>query len=181
MKPNYTKNLVICAACVALCVVLPIAFHAVPNAGGIFLPMHIPVLLCGMMCSWPFGLACGLLGPLLSSLITGMPNAAMLPGMMVECAVYGAVTGIMMRLVRTKKLWLDLYISMITAMLLGRTVAGFAKAWILAPGTPPFAWVTTSLITGIPGICIQLVLLPTLVIALTHARLLSPRYVPEIK
>lgn len=176
MKMTYTKKLVICAACIALCVVLPMAFHAIPNAGQVILPMHIPVLLCGLMCPWPYGFACGLLGPLLSSLTTGMPPAAMLPSMMVECAVYGGIAGVMMRYVRTKKSWLDLYISMLTAMVAGRVVAGLAKAWIFTPGTAPFAWVTTSLVTGIPGIAIQLVLLPILVTALTHAKLLPKRY-----
>ena len=176
MKLSYAKRIVLSAACIALCVVLPMAFHSFPNGGSVFLPMHIPVLLCGLMCSWPYGLMCGLLGPALSSLVTGMPAAAMLPSMMIECAVYGGVSGLMMRLVHTKKSWLDLYISMITAMILGRVVAGLAKAWIFTPGTAPFAWVTTSLVTGIPGICIQLILLPILVVALTHAKLLPARY-----
>ena len=176
MKMSYTKKIVICAACIALCVVLPMAFHSIPNAGQVILPMHIPVLLCGLICPWPYGFTCGLLGPLLSSVITGMPPAAMLPSMMVECAVYGAVSGIMMRFVRTKKGWLDLYISMITAMAVGRVVAGLAKAWIFTPGTAPFAWVTTSLVSGIPGIVIQLVLLPLLITALTQAKLLNKRY-----
>ena len=176
MKYSPIKKLVITAVCIALCVVLPMVFHSFPNGGSIFLPMHIPVLLCGLMCSCPYGLVCGLLGPALSSVNTGMPPAAMLPSMMVECAIYGCVAGLMMEFVRTKKLYLDLYISMITAMLAGRVVAGLVKAWILTPGVAPFAWVTTSLVEGIPGIVIQLVLLPTLVFALMKARLLPQRY-----
>ena len=138
--------------------------------------MHIPVILCGLICGYPFGFACGLLGPALSSLLTGMPLAPMLPSMMVECAVYGFVTGLMMNLVRTKKLILDLYISMLTAMVLGRFLAGLANAWIFSPGTAPFAWVTGSLVTGIPGIVIQLALIPLLVFSLTKAKLLPWRY-----
>ena len=176
MNLSHTKRLVLTAVCAALCVVLPMAFHAFPGGGNIFLPMHIPVLLCGMICSWPYGLACGIIGPLLSSLLTQMPPAAVLPGMLVECAVYGLVTGLMLRFVRTGKVYADLYISMITAMLLGRVAAGFAKGLLFAPGTPLFAWVTTSLVEGIPGICIQLVLLPLLVSALTRAKLLPQRY-----
>ncbi len=175
MKITYTKRIVLTAACIALCVVLPMAFHAFPNGGSVFLPMHIPVLLCGLMCSWPFGFLCGLLGPLLSSLITGMPPAAFLPPMMVECAVYGAVTGLMMLLVRTRHSFLDLYISMLTAMIAGRVVAGLAKALIFTPGVSPFAWVTTSLVEGIPGIAIQLVLIPLVVSALIRAKLLPER------
>lgn len=176
MKLSNTKRMVLTALCAALCVVLPMAFHAFPGGGTVFLPMHIPVLLCGLMCSWPYGLICGLLGPALSCLLTQMPPVAYLPSMMVECAVYGCVAGIMMRLVHTKSVYADLYISMGTAMIMGRVVAGFAKAFIFAPGTPIFAWVTTSLAEGIPGILVQLVLLPTIVYALQRSRLLPARY-----
>ena len=113
---------------------------------------------------------------LLSSIITGMPPAAMLPSMMVECGVYGLVTGLMMKFIRTGKLLPDLYISMLTAMALGRIVSGLAKALIFTPGTAPFAWVTTSLVSGIPGIVIQLVLMPLVIFALTRARLIPVRY-----
>lgn len=175
MKMTYVKRLVFTAVCAALCLVLPMAFHSVPNAGTIFLPMHIPVLLCGLICGWPFGFICGLLGPAISSL-TGMPPLAMLPSMMVECGVYGLVSGLMMRFVRTKNTYADLYISMGTAMVLGRVVAGLAKALVFSPGTAPFAWVTTSLVTGIPGIIIQLVVMPAVIFALTRARLIPQRY-----
>lgn len=180
MKLSPIKRLVTTAVCVALCVVLPMVFHSFPGGGNVFLPMHIPVLLCGLMCSWPYGLACGLLGPALSSLITGMPPAAILPSMMVECAVYGCVSGAMMEIIRTKKVYLDLYISMVIAMLAGRVIAGLAKSLIFTPGVAPFAWVTTSLVEGIPGVVIQLVLLPTLVFALMKARLIPQRYPKEL-
>lgn len=171
------KRMVTAAICVSMCVVLPIAFHSIPNAGTILLPMHIPVLLCGLLCGWPYGLVCGLLGPFISS-FTGMPPLSVLPSMMVECGMYGLVTGLGMKFVRTGKTTADLYISMITAMILGRIVAGLAKALIFTPGVAPFAWVTTSLVAGIPGIVIQLVVMPTLVLSLTKAKLIPKRY-PE--
>lgn len=180
MKMSYAKKIVFTAVCIALCVVLPMAFHAIQNAGQIFLPMHIPVLLCGLMCGWPFGFICGLLGPVLSSLLTGMPPAAMLPSMMVECAAYGCVTGLMMKFVHTGKTVPDLYIGMVVAMVLGRVLAGLAKSLIFSPGTAPFAWVTTSLVAGIPGIVIQLILIPLVVMALTRAKLLPQRYPKEV-
>lgn len=170
------KKMVFTAVSAALCLVLPMAFHAIPNAGQVILPMHIPVLLCGLVCGWPYGGVCGLIGPLLSSVITGMPPAAMLPGMMVECAVYGFTAGLLMKYVRTGKNMSDLYISLVSAMAAGRIAAGFAKAWIFTPGISPFAWVTTSLVAGIPGIVIQLVLMPLVVTALTRARLIPGRY-----
>ena len=176
MKLSSVKKLVFTAVCAALCLVLPMAFHSIPNGGSIFLPMHIPVLLCGLICSWPYGLICGALGPFLSSIATGMPPAAMLPSMMVECATYGAVAGLLMRYIRTGSATGDLYISLGSAMILGRVVSGLAKAWIFTPGAAPFAWVTTSLITGIPGIIIQLVIMPAILFALTRAKLIPIRY-----
>ena len=170
------KKLVMTAVCAALCLVLPMAFHAIPNAGSVILPMHIPVLLCGLICGWPYGFVCGLLGPLLSSILTQMPPAAMLPSMMVECAAYGCITGLMMKFVYTGRPLADLYISMVTAMLVGRVISGLAKSLIFAPGTAPFAWVTTTLVMGLPGISIQLVLMPAVILSLTRARLIPPRY-----
>ena len=64
-------------------------------------------------------------------------------------------------------------------MVLGRVLSGLAKSLIFAPGTAPFAWVSTSLVAGIPGILIQLVLIPLVVMSLTRAKLLPQRYVKE--
>ena len=119
MQLSATKKLVFCAICVALCVVLPMAFHAL-GSGTVFLPMHVPVLLCGLVCTWPYGVVCGLLGPLLSSVLTGMPAAAVLPSMMAELAVYGLVTALVMRLVHTGRLYGDLYIALCCAIPCGR-------------------------------------------------------------
>lgn len=176
MPISSVKKLVFTAVCAALCLVLPMAFHAIPNAGQVMLPMHIPVLLCGLVCGWPYGALCGLAGPFLSSVITAMPPAAMLPSMLVECAVYGFVSGVLMKYVRTGRSAADLYISLISAMAAGRIAAGFAKAWIFTPGISPFAWVTTSLVTGIPGVVLQLAVLPLVVAALSRARLIPNRY-----
>ncbi len=171
------KKAIITAVCMALCVVLPLAFHAVPNAGSIYLPMHIPVLLCGLICGWGYGLACGIVGPLLSSLFTGMPPAAVLPAMVIELAVYGVIAGLGMLLIRTKKVTADLYISLVLAMLTGRIVAGAARALIFAVGETTMAtWATSYFITSLPGIVIQLILIPAIVIALERARLIPRRY-----
>ena len=88
-----TKQLVLAALCVALGVVLPVAFHSIPNAGSVLLPMHIPVLLCGLVCGPVYGLLSGILTPLLSSMITGMPPMAYLPGMLCELSAYGLAAG----------------------------------------------------------------------------------------
>lgn len=173
---SHIKRLVLTAVCAALCVVVPMSFHAIPNGGQVFLPMHIPVLLCGMLCGWPYGLVCGLLGPLLSSLLTSMPSPAALPGMLVECAVYGCFSGLLLRYVRAGSLYADLYISLAPAMLAGRVISGIVKALILSPGISLTAWATASFVTGLPGIAIQLALVPALVLGLERAKLIPKRY-----
>lgn len=170
------KKLTLTSVCAALCVVLPIAFHSIPNAGTIFLPMHIPVLICGMICGWPYGLVCGLMGPLLSSAITGMPPVAMLPAMMVECGAYGAVSGLVLKVLRTGKTYGDLYIALVVAMIAGRVISGIAKALIFSPGLAMSAWVASSFVTALPGIVIQLVFLPGVVAMLMKAKVIPQRY-----
>lgn len=170
MNYNGTRQLVISALCVALGVALPFAFHAVPKGGSIFLPMHIPVLLCGLLCGWPFGLACGILTPLLSSLLTGMPPAAYLPSMMCELATYGLIASLLMRAAPTKNRVLGVYLPLIGAMLAGRAVYGVLSALIFAPGKFTMAaFVAGAFVTALPGIVIQLILLPVLVLALEKA------------
>jgi hypothetical protein len=174
---SVVKKSIITAVCLALCVILPQAFHAIPNAGSVYLPMHLPILLCGLICGWPFGLLCGLAGPALSTLFTGMPPAAYLPAMLVECVVYGLMAGLMMKVIRTGKIYVDLYASLIIAMLSGRIVAGIAKALIFAKGNITMgAWATSYFVTSLPGILIQIVLIPTIVFALMKARLIPLRY-----
>jgi niacin transporter len=169
-----TKRLILAGLCVALGIVLPLAFHSVANAGSIFLPMHIPVLLCGLICGWPYGLACGVITPLLSSLITGMPPVAFLPSMLFELAVYGLVSGLLMRAIKTKKLVVDLYLSLIGAMLAGRLVFGLANALIFRAGQYSLpVWTSAAFITALPGILIQLAIIPALVLALKKAKLIT--------
>lgn len=180
-KMSVVKKSILTAVCIALCVVLPQAFHAVgASSGQIFLPMHIPVLLCGLICGAPYGLLCGLAGPLLSSLMTAMPSAPALPGMMVECAAYGFAAGLVMRLLHTKSTYADLYLSLLAAMLFGRVISGVTKALIFSAGEYTIAaWVASSFVTALPGIIIQLILLPSIVFALMKAKLIPQRYIPK--
>ncbi len=175
-KTGAVRRLTMCAACIALCVVLPMAFHAIPNAGQVMLPMHIPVLLCGMLCGAPYGAVCGLLGPFLSHAITGMPLAPVLPSMMAECAAYGFCTALGLRFVRTGSTYRDLYIALLAAMLLGRIVSGVVKALTLSGGYALNAWLMASFVTALPGIAVQLTLLPLLVRTLMRARVIPERY-----
>ncbi len=169
-----TKQLTFTALCVALGIVLPMTLHAVPSGGSIFLPMHIPVLLCGLICGWPFGLLCGLATPFLSSLLTGMPPMAYLPSMLCELAVYGLVAGLILKFVRTKSTIVDLYIALVGAMLAGRFAAGVLNALIFNVGKYSMEiWVTGMFVKALPGIIIQLVLLPVVVQALMKAKVVT--------
>lgn len=176
-KLSYVKKAIITAACIALCVVLPMAFHAIPNSGIIYSPMHIPVLLCGLICGGAFGLLCGVAGTALSSVLVGMPPIPYLPSMLIELAVYGLVAGLMMQVVHTKKLYIDLYISLVVALLVGRVIAGLSQALIFSPGSYSLAaWTSAYFVMAWPGIVLQLVLLPTVVFALERAKLIPGRY-----
>lgn len=165
-------NLVVAALCIAIGVVLPIAVHGIPNAGSVLLPMHLPVLLCGLLCGPVYGLGCGLLTPLMSSLITGMPGPAYLPSMICELAVYGLIAGLLIYFVHTGNKTADLYISLAGAMLAGRIIYGIVNALIFRAGEYSMSiWLTASFVTALPGIVIQLVLLPLIVLGLRKAKL----------
>lgn len=163
------QKLTATALCVAMGLLLPQLFHAI-GAGAVFLPMHIPVLLCGFICGAPFGALCGLVTPLLSSLITGMPP--MFPtcaAMMLELAAYGALTG----LLYGKKL--NVYLSLVGAMLGGRVVSGIANALFMGMAGRAYgfqAFLAASFVTALPGILLQLILVPVLVLALSKAQLI---------
>lgn len=167
---NKTKKLIATALCITLGVVLPQVFHFIPNAGQVILPMHIPVLLCGLLCGPILGMVCGLLTPLLSSFITGMPMPAFLPNMMAELLVYGLVAGIVYKLVKSRNEIANIYISLISAMILGRVVYGILNALIFSVGKYSLSiWITSLFVTAVPGIIIQLVFIPAIVFALKKA------------
>lgn len=166
------------AVCIALCYVLPLAFHAL-GLGSVFSPMHIPVLLCGMVCGWGYGLFCGIAGPVLSSVLSGMPSAVGLITMVPELAVYGIVSGMMMKLVRTGKLSADLYLSLVAAMLLGRIAGGIASALFYMGTGRAFSvalWAASYLAGTLPGMLVHLIFVPLLVFMLMKSGVIPPRY-----
>ena len=176
-KIPYTKKSVITAACIAMCAVLPMIFHAIPNAGNIWLPMHIPVLLCGLLCGWKFGLLCGVAGPFISSILTQMPPAAYLPSMILELAAYGGISGALSDIIHTGNNLADLEISLILSMIGGRLIYGVANSLIFHFGNYSLkVWLTSAFLTAIPGIILQLFLIPTVIIALQRADLIPERY-----
>ena len=160
------KN-VLTAMFIALGVVLPMIFHMTPAAlgGRALLPMHIPVLLTGLIIGPFYGFFGGLITPLVSSMTTGMPIAGVMAySMMIELSIYGLVAGFLRLYVRTGREYVDLYISLIVAMLAGRIVAGLAQAWILFDGHYAVGlWVASYFTTSLPGIVLQLIVIPWIV------------------
>ena len=178
-KMTSVKKICLCSICIALCYVLPIAFHAV-GLGKVFSPMHIPVLLCGLICGGLYGAFCGIAGPVLSSLLSGMPTATGLMTMVPEIVIYGLVTGLLMKRIHTGKLYADLYLALIPAMLLGRIVGGIAKALFVALFATGevfnlAAWATGYFVVSFPGIAVHLLLLPVLVATLMQAKIIPMR------
>jgi len=168
------KQMIFAASLAAIGVVLPLAFHGIPGAGMIFLPMHLPVLLAGLICVLPLGLLTGILTPILSHFIIGMPPAPILPAMVVELAAYGAAGALLIRFVRTKDTYLNIHISLLGAMLIGRVVFGLINALILNVGGYSMQiWLTAAFVTALPGIVIQIVLIPIIVITLWKAKLIE--------
>jgi hypothetical protein len=171
------KKSIICAVCIALCYILPLFFHGIQNAGSIFCPMHIPVFICGLVCGWQYGLLCGISGPAISSALSGMPPVALLPSMMAELAVYGVITGILMKKIRTGSVYADLYISLTVAIIAGRVIAGLTRAFIFTKGSYSLAmWIGGYVVTSWPGTLIQFVFIPTIIFALMRAHLIPERY-----
>jgi niacin transporter len=156
------RYLTISGLLVAIGILLPIAFHSFKLGGQIFLPMHLPVLMGGFMLPWQFAGAVGLITPFLSFLFTSMPPVPGVFGMMAELFTYGLVTS-----VAYNKLRLGIYPSLITSMLAGRFVS-IVSNWIIAAiimgKTFNFVKFTYGLfVVALPGIAIQLILLPILV------------------
>lgn len=172
------KKICTCGICTALCYVLPVIFHAL-MLGGSLSPMHIPVLLCGLICGWPYGAFCGIAGPAISCVLSGMPSAVQLIYMVPELCVYGLVCGLLMRFIRTGHTWLDIYCALAPAMVLGRVVAGAVRAVFYTATAQSYSialWATGYFVKSIPGIILHLIVVPVLVLVLIQAKLIPARY-----
>ena len=162
-----TKKLVLSALFLALGLVLPFLTGQIPEIGSMLLPMHIPVLICGFACGWPYGLLVGFISPLLRCFLFGMPSLPYAIAMAFELATYGAMTGLLYKKLENFKV--RTYISLLTAMVAGRLVWAAASFIIYTIQQSAFTWqifINGALLTAIPGIILQIVLIPILVLAL---------------
>lgn len=172
MKNDNLKKLILAAMFLAIAFVIPFITAQNPDLGNLFLPMHIPVLLCGLICGWYYGLTVGMLAPILRSCIFGMP--VLLPkGLIMACelGVYGLVIGLVYTAFKNQGI-LKVYLSLLCAMLAGRiakalvqfAVFGFSKEMLIA-------FVYGAFLEAIPGIIIQLILIPAIMVMLDKTKL----------
>ena len=174
MKQNL-KNLTLSAMFLALGLILPFLTGQIPQIGSMLLPMHIPVFLCGLICGWQYG---GLIVPPLRYALFGMP--ILFPtgiAMMAELATYGIVAGALYQHSRWQCLK-ALYRSILTAMVSGRVVWALAEIALLGISANGFTWqmfISGALLNAIPGIIVQLILLPAIMVALNRTGLVRFR------
>lgn len=169
-----TKKLTLSAMFMVIGFVLPIFTGQIPQIGNMMLPMHLPVFLCGLICGWKYGAVTGAVLPLLRSLMFGMPP--LFPtaiAMAAELAAYGMVAGYLYGRSRWQCVF-ALYSSLITAMITGRIVWGIAQVILLGISGSVFTWqmfLAGAFFTAVPGIVIQLILIPTIMVALNRTGL----------
>ena len=170
-----TLKMIISALMLALAYVLPFLTGQIPEVGSMLCPMHIPVLLCGFICGWPWGLAVGIAAPLLRSLTLGMPPIFPTAVCMAfELAVYGAISGLMHRLLPKKRGYI--YLSLIVAMLAGRIVWGcamFTCLGLTGGGFTFSAFIAGAITNAVPGIILQIVLIPITVMLIESKKLVN--------
>ena len=173
MTSLQVRKLTYAALYLAIAMVLPFVTGQIPEIGSMLCPMHLPVLLCGFMCGALWGLAVGFISPLLRSVVFGMPP--MYPtavAMAFEMAVYGGLAGLLYRLLPRKKS--TIYAVLVIAMIAGRIVLGAAHVILAGLSGSVYTWsafLAGAVTDAVPGIVLQLVLIPLVVMAMERAGL----------
>lgn len=166
MAPLSPHKIAYISLFLALSIILPITFHHFGLAGRIFLPMHIPVLICGFIIGPLGGVIIGLIAPVLSHFLTGMPPTYAVPLMSLELPLYGLAAGL-----TYQRFGLNIYFALIVSMILGRFAFAFGLVILgrlieLPYGPLEFFAVSGAVVTGIPGIIIQIIIIPPIAAAL---------------
>lgn len=173
MRRNEIKKLTLSAMFLALAFVMPFLTGQVPQIGSMLCPMHIPVLLCGFFCGAPWGLAVGFIAPILRSFTLVMPP--MFPAafcMAFELATYGFIAGWLHNKLPKRKV--NVYVSLLSAIVIGRLVWGIVMFCCMGFDASKFGlstFLAGAVLNAVPGIVVQIVLIPVLVI--TFEKLLN--------
>lgn len=160
------KKAMITAVCVALCVVLAMAFRAFPGGGAVYGPLMLPVLVCALACGVRCGVLCALLALPLSAVINASPTVALFLPVLVECLCCAVTAG----LIASHAPQFDekkVYPATLLGLLVARIAGGVVEAALFAPGLPAFGvYAAAYIVSGVPGLVVMLVLVPRLVRAL---------------
>ena len=173
-KNSNVKNMVLAAMFLGLGLVLPFLTGQIQRFGNMLLPMHIPVILCGLICGWQYGLAVGFVLPLMRSSLFSMP--VMFPNavsMAFELAAYGFMSGFLYSRSRWKCIK-SLYKALLIAMVFGRIIWGVAQLILLGIGENGFtfgAFIAGAFLNAVPGIILQLIIIPAIMVALHRAKM----------
>lgn len=168
------RRLTAAAVCLALCLMLPFLTGQIPQIGNALCPMHIPVLMAGFICGPWWAAAVGMVAPLLRHVLFGMPPILTALAMCFELAVYGLISGLLYG--KMEKRLRNVYLSLVAAMILGRVIWGIAEVVILRITDGLFTWtafVAGAVLNAIPGILVQIILIPVIVITLRKANIIE--------
>lgn len=173
MKNNIFK-LTLSAMFLAMAMFLPFLTGQIQQIGSMLLPMHLPVLLCGIICGPYWGGMVGLIAPFLRYTMFGMPQMPTTLTMTFELLAYGIIIGLIYSKLPKKPI--SIFIALIGAMIGGRIVWGVVATVVYQiMGLDAFTFsmfVTSGFVSAIPGIIVQLILVPTIVLALTKAKVM---------
>lgn len=176
-KQNSAQTMVTAAMMLALGYVLPFFTGQIPQIGQMLCPMHLPVLLCGFLCGWQYGALVGFFLPLLRCFLLGAPPFYTAMAMAFELAAYGFLSGFLYARSRWQCV-VALYRCLLAAMLGGRVVWAAARVLLSGVSGQAFTWqmfLSGAFLTAIPGIVLQLVLIPVVMVALDRAGLVRFR------
>lgn len=161
---NKIRKMIYTSMYIAIAMVLPFLTGQIPEIGSMLCPLHIPAILCGFTCGWPYGLLCGVVSPILRFVIFTMPPIQSAIPMAFEIGIYGMVSGYLyMKLPKKPS---SIYISLISAMIAGRVVWGIVNVIIAGLNMNQFGWtlfISGAFTSALPGITLQLILIPILV------------------
>lgn len=164
MDDHNQKQLVYSSIFLALSVVLPTIIGKLPQIGRALCPMHFPVLICGFICGPTYASVVGAIAPVINFLLTGKPSGPTLIAMTFELMAYGTTTGILSKFFPSKTLYV--YISLVTAMIIGRILSGIVNVLIYGLLGKNYTWevfVAMTFVSSIPGIVLQLLIVPPII------------------
>lgn len=178
MKNGTTHNLTLTAMFVAIGMILPMLTGHIQQIGNMLLPMHLPVFLCALVCGWRYGVPMAFILPLFRSLIFGMPPLYPTAiSMAFELATYAFAAGYLYETSRWQ-CTRALYRCILIAMVAGRVVWGIVQALLMGVAGNTFtfqAFLAGALLNAIPGIILQLIVIPAVMVALDRTRLVPFR------